>query len=140
MLSLLLFVVFLSGCAGVRVEREVPSGERVLIYRAPVYGKILSKERGVFIVSRCGEFFRAVEGGRVLYAGRDVGSYGWVVILRQVDGNVSVYGKAKKLWVKGGERVKARQVLGRVGEERGRCGIYFEVRNARGEAVEFSLR
>ncbi|MDQ7039007.1 MAG: M23 family metallopeptidase [Aquificota bacterium] len=137
--AVLLVLFLISSCvympAEVEVKREAPPA-----YYPPVKGEKIRMGRGVFIRTRCGAFFRSVGEGKVIYAGRDVGNFGWVVMVRQTDGFVAVYGKTGKPWVRTGERVKARQVLGRVGKGRKGCGIYFELRNRRGDPVNPVLR
>lgn len=134
---LLLALLLLASCAPKVVKVEKPT---IPTYYKPVKGEILKKKRGVFIRSRCGEFVRAVEAGEVVYAGRDLNNYGWVVIIKQKDGLVSVYGKLGKPWVRAGERVRSRQVIGRVAKGRMGCGLYYELRNSRGEPVEVRMR
>ena len=106
--------------------------EKVLL---PVEGNVFGEGRGVFIHSSCKDYARAVKSGRVIYAGRDVRNYGWVIILEHRDGSVSVYGRVGRPWVRTGERVKRRQVLGKVGFYRGRCGVYYELRDRHGIPV-----
>ncbi len=135
-MKLLLLAFLLFSCAPVKVEKK----KEIPVYLAPVSGERLKEGRGLFIRTRCGKFFRAVEGGKVVYVGKDVENFGWVIVVEQWDGFVSVYGKVKKPWVKTGERVKPRQVLGRVGRTRRRCGLYFELRDPVGNPVRPVLR
>lgn len=136
--SLILLILSCSGPA-VRVEYESIK-KRELLYHLPVKGRVQEKARGYFISTRCGAFFRAVEGGKVAYSGKDLGNYGWIIIIEQEDGNVGVYGKVGKPWVNQGEKVKRRQVLGKVGRSKGKCGIYFEVRNSEGTPLKVVLQ
>jgi len=143
-MKVLLFLftaLFVGSCTvkSVRVERE-PLTRKEIVYYAPVKGAIREEGRGYFITARCGSFFRAVEGGKVAYSGKDLDNYGWIIIIEQEDGNVGVYGKVGRPWVNQGERVKRRQVLGKVGKSKGKCGIYFEVRNDAGQPVSITLR
>ena len=137
-LSLILLILSCSGPV-VRIERESIK-KRELFYHVPVKGRVQEKGRGYFIYTRCGSFFRAVEGGKVAYSGKDLDNYGWIIIIEQEDGNVGVYGKVGKPWVNQGERVKRRQVLGKVGRSKGKCGIYFEVRNSEGAPLKVVLQ
>jgi septal ring factor EnvC (AmiA/AmiB activator) len=50
----------------------------------------------------------------VLYAGDDLKGYGWVVMVEQEDGYITVYTRAERVFVKKGESVKKSQVLGRL--------------------------
>jgi len=105
----------------------------------PVKGKIARTERGYFIATSCGEFFRSVSDGRVLYVGDDIRNMGWVVMVDSGDGYVYVYAKAGSSLVKRGETVRRGQPLGRVGNSGNSCGILFEVRDQEGRPVNFEL-
>jgi hypothetical protein len=105
----------------------------------PVKGFPIRSHRGYFIKSSCDEFFRAVERGKVLYAGDDLKGYGWVVIVEQEDGYITVYTKAERVFVKKGESVKKGQVLGKVGKQGQDCGIGFELRLKDGSPINFEL-
>jgi murein DD-endopeptidase MepM/ murein hydrolase activator NlpD len=136
----LLSALLLVSCSYTPVKVEVRKGPQVPVYYAPVKGERLKEGRGLFIRSRCGAFFRSVGDGRVIYVGKDVENFGWVLLIEHTDGFVSVYGKVKRPWVRTGERVKARQVLGKVGRTRRGCGLYFELRNRRGDPIRPVLR
>jgi septal ring factor EnvC (AmiA/AmiB activator) len=138
LLALAFLVSWSCGYRTAKVVKEAP--KRELVYYAPVKGVIKEQERGFFIQTRCGEFFRSVEAGKVVYSGRDVDNYGWVIIIEQKDGNVGVYGRVGKPWVNQGERVKVRQVIGKVGKFKGICGLYFEVRDKTGKPLRPLLR
>jgi len=137
-LLLLSLVLLLFSCAPKkRVEKSVPAKP---VYHMPVKGEPVLSGRGLFIRAKCGDYVRAVEAGRVVYAGKDIGSYGWVIIVRQDDGYASVYGRLSRRWVFPGERVKRRQIIGEVGRTKGRCGVYYELRNSLGDPVPPVLR
>jgi septal ring factor EnvC (AmiA/AmiB activator) len=105
----------------------------------PVKGIPIRTHRGYFIKSACDEFFRAVERGKVIYAGDDLKNYGWVVMVEQEDGYISVYTRAERVFVKKGENVKKGQVLGKVGKQGKDCGIGFELRLKNGSPINFVL-
>jgi Membrane-bound metallopeptidase len=105
----------------------------------PVKGVPIRSHRGYFIKSSCDEFFRAVERGKVLYAGDDLKGYGWVVMVEQEDGYITVYTKAERVFVKKGESVKKGQMLGKVGKQGQDCGIGFELRLKDGSPTNFEL-
>lgn len=132
----LAFLFLVISCAQ-RVERI---SEPMPVYYPPARGTVEDAGRGLFIRTGCNDYVRAVEEGRVVYSGRDVGGYGWVVIIEQRDGLVSVYGKMGRPWVRAGERVKVRQVIGKVGKGRGVCGLYYELRDRKGDPVEPRIR
>ncbi len=134
--ALLIFMIV--SCAQ-RADVQTPP-TKPPVYSKPVKGNTTPLGRGVFINSRCGDYVRSVADGKVTYAGKGVGSYGWIVIVDQEDGFTSVYGKFGEVWVKTGERVKARQVLGRTGRYHNICGIYYELRDAKGVPIEPVMR
>jgi len=105
----------------------------------PVKGVPIRTQRGYFIKSSCDESFRAVEKGKVLYAGDNLKGYGWVVIVEQEDGYITVYTRAERVFVKKGESVKKGQVLGKVGKQGQDCGIGFELRLKDGFPINFEL-
>ncbi len=117
-------------------HKALPSeGLRVAM---PLRGQPIKSERGYYIRSSCGEFFRSVSEGKVLYAGNDLKSYDWVVMV-EGDNFVYVYAKASSSLVKKGERVSKGQPLGKVGQSQEGCGILFEVRDAEGRPINFEL-
>ena len=134
---LVLAVLLLLFSCAQRVERV--SEERPAYY-PPAKGIVKESGRGFFIRTSCGDYVRAVEEGRVVYSGKDLGNYGWVVIVEQKDGLVSVYGKMERPWVRTGERVKVRQVIGKVGKDKGVCGLYYELRDRKGDPVRPHVR
>jgi len=134
---LALLLLLLSCAPKKRVEKPVPAKP---VYYMPVRGEPVLSGRGLFIKAKCGEYVRAVEAGRVVYAGKDIGSYGWIIIVHQEDGYASVYGRLSKRWVRPGERVKGRQIIGEVGRAKGSCGVYYELRNSAGDPVPPVLR
>ncbi|QID32681.1 murein hydrolase activator EnvC family protein [Pampinifervens florentissimum] len=119
-------------------QASKPQGETLKV-ATPVRGKIARTERGYFITTSCGEFFRSVGNGRVLYAGDDIRNMGWVVMVDSEDGYVYVYARAGSSLVKRGETVRRGQPLGRVGNSGDSCGILFEIRDQEGRPVNFEL-
>ncbi len=128
-----------------RAKKEIKESKlrkpgREVEYLSPLKGKARKEGRGFFISSSCKKFFRAVEGGKAVYVGKDLKAYGWTVIVEQKDGFIGVYTRTGELFIREGERVRKRQVLGRVGRKKGKCGIYFEVRDRKGKPVRVRLR
>jgi hypothetical protein len=122
------------------MEPEVkPPTAGVLRVPMPVKGIPIRSHRGYFIKSACGEFFRAVERGKVLYTGNDLKFYDWVVMVEQEDGYITVYTRAERVFVKKGEIVKKGQVLGKVGKQGQDCGIGLELRLKDGSSTNFEL-
>lgn len=54
-----------------------------------------------------------LKGAKVLYAGDDLKGYGWVVMVEQEDGYITVYTRAERVFVKKGESVKRVKCLER---------------------------
>ena len=159
----LLLLTFLNSCGIIHIEirdrkpssqpqapplrkevKEEPAkpplkSEELLRVRAPVKGKATRTERGYYINTGCGEFFRSVSDGRVLYVGDDVKGYGWLIMVDGEKGFVFVYAKAELSLVKRGERVRVGQPLGKVGSSKEGCGLLFEIRNLEGRPVSFEL-
>ncbi len=119
-------------------ETETPTS-KIPKVPMPVKGVPVKSHRGYFIKTSCEEFFRAIERGKVLYAGDDLKSYGWVVMVDQEDEYITVYTKAERLFVKKGDRVARSQVLGKVGRQGQDCGIGFELRLKDGSPIGFEF-
>jgi septal ring factor EnvC (AmiA/AmiB activator) len=85
--------------------------------------------RGVDIEADEGAPIRAVYAGTVLYRGQLKG-YGNLIILDHGAGYYTLYAHASEIQVEEGDRVKAGQAIGRVGETGSLEGprLYFEVR------------
>src|ERR671912_2815797 len=77
--------------------------------------------------------FHAAGDGVVIEAGPMAG-YGNVIMIEHADGTVTVYGHEQKLFVEEGERVKAGQLLGLVGNLGQSTGyhLHFEIRTGAG--------
>jgi len=120
------------------LPRNIPREDQVVV-AMPVKGTPVKSGRGYFINTSCDEFFRALENGKVLYAGDDLKVYGLVVMVEQENGYISVYTRAGSLFVKKGERVKKSQVLGSVGKYGRECGIGFELRLQDGSPISFEF-
>ena len=82
---------------------------------------------------------RAAAAGKVLFAAEH-GSYGNLVVLRHDDGLVTVYAHNEINLVRKGQRVRAGQLIARVGQTGRATGphLHFEVR--RGTAPENPMR
>lgn len=163
---IILFLIFLNGCGIIHIEirdkqkkpeatqeqkqkstyeqkprQEVKREEKptTLKVQSPVKGKATPTDKGYYIATSCNEFFRSVSDGRVLYAGDDIKSYGWVAMIEDSNGMVYVYGKADSLLVKRGEEIKRGQPIGKVGKSSEGCGLLFEIRDQEGRPVKFEL-
>jgi murein DD-endopeptidase MepM/ murein hydrolase activator NlpD len=119
-----------------RIERETRRSSGLkFIY--PVKGKVIKgfvnseteRHVGIDIKTNCGEPIKAVEDGKVIYAGDSIKTFGNLIIIRHKNRYNSVYGHVGKILVREGERVKKGQIIGKTGtlNQKG-CGLYFEIR------------
>ncbi len=119
-----------------RIERETKRSSGLkFIY--PVKGKVIKgfvnsemeRHVGIDIKTECGEPIKAVEDGKVIYAGDSIKTFGNLIIIRHKNRYNSVYGHVGKILVREGERVKKGQIIGKTGtlNQKG-CGLYFEIR------------
>ena len=86
------------------------------------YGLDLGAKRGAEV--------RASRGGRVLYAGSGTRGYGKLVILDHGDGSRTLYAHNHRILARTGARVRAGQVIARVGSSGNASGphLHFEIR------------
>lgn len=114
-------------------------------YAMPVSGKILNsygstqmgeiKWKGVVIQASAGTPVKAIADGRVILSDWLQG-YGQVVVIDHGKGDMSLYGFNQSVSVGKNSRVKAGQIIAKVGNSGGqsRAALYFEIRR-QGEAV-----
>ncbi len=78
---------------------------------------------------------QAAADGEVVYSGRDLASYGNLVILRHDDNFLSAYSKVSDIFVKENQKVKAGDLIAAVGgDPAGETELHFEIRR-NGEPV-----
>jgi len=105
----------------------LPTGTfRVSSCFAPRWG---SFHYGLDLAAPAGTPFFAAGDGVVIEAG-PMGGYGNVIMIEHADGTITVYGHEEKVLVEKGERVKAGQLIGLVGNLGQSTGyhLHFEVR------------
>ncbi len=85
---------------------------------------------GINIRAKAGTPILAAENGEVAYNGDGIKGFGNLLLIRHADGFVTGYAHAQKLSVKLGERVKAGQVIGEVGQTGSvsEPQLHFEIR------------
>lgn len=84
---------------------------------------------GIDMAAPAGTPFHAAGDGMVIEAG-PMGGYGNVIMIEHSDGTITVYGHEQRLFVEKGERVKAGQLIGQVGNLGQSTGyhLHFEIR------------
>ena len=72
----------------------------------------------------------AVQAGEVVFAGDGIREYGQMVMLKHLDGKLTVYAHNKALKVQEGDQVETGQVIAEMGDTglTHRAKLYFEVR------------
>lgn len=109
----------------------------------PALGKItrdfdLSEinRQGLDIDAGPGAGVQAAADGEVVYSGRDLASYGNLVILRHKDNYLSAYSKVSDIFVKENQKVKAGDLIAVVGDAAAEgTELHFEIRR-NGEPVD----
>ncbi len=109
---------------------------KVKLDMLPVNGKIERASHGINIYAPCGTEVKAVEDGRVMYAGDGMSNYGNLVILEH-KGFMTLYAYNSEILVKEDQRVRKGEVIGRVGRRFATddCHIRFEIRAMDGSRV-----
>ena len=91
--------------------------------------------QGLDIDAGPGAGVQAAADGEVVYSGRDLASYGNLVILRHEDNFLSAYSKVSDIFVKENQKVKAGDLIAVVGESQADgTELHFEIRR-NGEPV-----
>jgi septal ring factor EnvC (AmiA/AmiB activator) len=85
--------------------------------------------KGIDIEAPFGEGIRAIEKGKIVYAGRFSG-YGKMVIIDHGERYYTIYGHLSEILKKTGDEVGRGDILGRVGDSDSLAGakLYFEIR------------
>jgi lipoprotein NlpD len=102
----------------------------------PAQGKLLRGfradspgKKGIDIGGRRGQPVMAAAGGKVVYTGSGLVGYGRLIIIKHNESLLSAYGHNSKLLVKEGDRVKAGQVIAKMGNSgTADTRLYFEIR------------
>ncbi|MDQ1363091.1 MAG: lipoprotein NlpD [Pseudomonadota bacterium] len=123
-----------AGKPGVKKE---PGGKTAAV-RAwfwPAKGRVIKSFRaedtarkGIAIAGKSGQSVLAAAGGRVVYSGNGLISYGNLIIIKHDDDYLSAYAHNRELLVAEGDDVKANQLIARMGENNGRAQLHFEIR------------
>ena len=107
-------------------------------YQKPVSGSTLysfgstqageARWKGMVIAAPRGTPVRAIAGGRVILAGQ-LNGYGYMVIIKHGDSDLSLYGFNQAVFVQAGQLVSAGQTIAQVGDsgEVSRPALYFGI-------------
>ncbi len=91
--------------------------------------------QGLDIDAGVGANIQAAADGEVVYSGRDLASYGNLVILRHEDNFLTAYSKVSDIFVKENQKVRAGEVIAAVGTDKtAGTELHFEIRR-NGEPV-----
>ncbi len=108
----------------------------------PAKGKVTEQfllakhQKGIEIEGVLGSDVFASKAGTVAYSGNGLRGYGNLVILRHKQGFLSAYAFNRKIFVKEGENVKAKQKIAEIGSSKGGNGrLHFEIRK-KGQPID----
>lgn len=128
----------LSATGGVSDREVSPSavGPAVATWRWPASGSVVADygatartASGILIGGELGASVVAAADGEVVYSGSGLAGYGQLVIIRHNAVWLSAYGHNQQLLVREGQRVRAGEQIGRMGEAPGRQpALHFEIR------------
>ena len=116
--------------------KEIPLPRQVNRWNWPVKGRLFktfntrdSLRKGIAIVGERGQAVKAAAGGRVVYSGNGLLSYGNLVIIKHSNAYLSAYAYNKKLLVKEGDSVDLGQEIAHMGGSgKGPARLHFEIR------------
>lgn len=101
----------------------------------PVKGRVIKSfkvndtaRKGISIAGKSGQPVTAAAGGKVVYSGNGLISYGNLIIIKHDDDYLSAYAHNRELLVTEGDDVRADQLIARMGENNGRAQLHFEIR------------
>jgi lipoprotein NlpD len=100
----------------------------------PVEGRVLkgfspSRNKGINIAGKKGQWVKATEAGKVVYAGQGIIGFGRLLIIKHNDVYLSAYANNSRLLVSEGQYVEKGQVIAEVGGVGlKRRSLHFEIR------------
>ena len=105
----------------------VPASRVISSAFGPRWGR---KHNGIDIKAREGSNILAADGGKVIYSGSKLRSFGNMIVIRHPRGIYTLYAHNQVNYVQVGQRVGRGQVIGRVGHTGRSTGshLHFEVR------------
>lgn len=116
--------------------------QKVSQWRWPVRGKIVEYfsnkaqgNKGLNITNKRGTNIKATADGKVVYAGDALRGYGKLIIVKHNDDYLSAYAHNERLLVKEQQKIKAGQVIAKMGDSgANQVMLHFEIR-FRGKSV-----
>lgn len=103
----------------------------------PVQGKVIGKygrsaggKDGILIAAPKGERIKAIQSGKVIYAGDEIKNLGNLVLIDHHNGWITAYGHTQNFLVQNGDAVTKGQEIAQVGQtgEANQPQLYFEMR------------
>ncbi|WP_461871137.1 murein hydrolase activator EnvC family protein, partial [Hydrogenobaculum sp.] len=103
----------------------------------PVNAKPVYVGNKVYFYTDCGAMVQAVEPGQVIYSGRTLKAYNYIVLIKTPQNLVDVYTYLGKVFVAKGDYVKKGAIIGEVGVDPidNVCKLLYETRNTNGDIV-----
>ena len=123
---------------------KVPSlTSKVKAWNWPVNGKVISRfssaaqgNKGIDIAGKMGTPIKSAADGLVVYAGNALRGYGNLIIIKHNDDYLSAYAHNDELLIKEQQKVKANQVIAKMGNSgTNKTMLHFEIR-FRGKSVD----
>lgn len=111
-------------------------------FKAPVEGKIIQdfgrhrggiQNDGVNIAASLGTPVKAADHGVVAYVGRDIPSFGKLILVKHQDGWITAYAHVDKVAVQRGQQIRQGEIIARVGKTGNvtQPQLHFELRRGR---------
>ena len=100
----------------------------------PIKGKVLKKfsltrNKGIDIAGKRGQFVKAAEAGKVVYCGQGLIGFGNLIIIKHNDDYLSAYANNSSLQVNEGQNIKKGQIIAKVGDVGiKRTSLHFQIR------------
>jgi lipoprotein NlpD len=119
------------------VKKDTDALPAISAWHWPVKGRVTKTykandlaRKGINISGKSGQAVTAAAGGKVVYSGNGLISYGNLIIIKHDDDFLSAYAHNQELLVAEGDDVKVDQLIARMGENNGRAQLHFEIRKS----------
>ena len=103
----------------------------------PVDAKPVYVGNKVYFYTNCGSMVQAIAPGQVIYSGKSLKAYNYIVLVKTPQNLVDVYAYLGKVFVAKGDYVKKGAIIGEVGVDPidNVCKLLYETRNTNGDVV-----